>query len=109
MKKKIMFLNLFFFICCAFIMFGIKYKFQQFNKEFVKVKHELDAEQEENKVLRAEYAYMSSPKRLAMLAAHYLNHKQQNAKNFDQHLHKKIYGHDSSVFKLVNGNFSRHN
>lgn len=109
MQKKIMLHMIFLFLFWAVAMFCVKYRYQKLHREFLVVQKELQLQQQDSQVFRAEYAYLSSPSNLAALANKYLHCKRQTAANFDYLLYKQIYGHDSSIFKVANNNFLNNN
>ncbi|WP_253299973.1 cell division protein FtsL [Wolbachia endosymbiont of Chironomus riparius] len=63
------------FFCSIIALFKVKLHFQELNRELIKVKHEIKLAESEIKVLQAEWSYLNSPKRIALLMEKYLrNH-----------------------------------
>lgn len=58
---------------CAVFLFTIKYKVQILNKELNNINSQILTEKENIHVLQAEYAYLTSHKRIQKLADQHLN------------------------------------
>ncbi len=73
MNKNILVLGIIFIAVIIFGLFQVKYKVYNLKKDLMEIEHQLTADKDAIKVLKAEWAYLNKPERIEKLANKYLH------------------------------------
>lgn len=78
--RKIFYLsNIFIFILLSFTLFKISYKTNDLKKEITNLQKKINKDKDDIRILKAEWTYLSSPKRIKELSDKYLNLQYQTS------------------------------
>ncbi len=73
MNKNILVLGTLTIAITIFGLFQVKYKVYNLKKDLMEIEHQLDADKDAIRVLKAEWAYLNKPERIEKLANKYLH------------------------------------
>jgi cell division protein FtsL len=78
------------FALCITGLFQIKYRVMELKRETKEITNKLNSEKRELGALKAEWAYLNNPERIASLAVKYLNLSKTTADRLGENHNKKV-------------------